>query len=104
MRIRSRLTGVMAATAAVTLLAAGCGSSDDAGSTSAATTAATSAAASADSSAPASGDSSAPASGGADLAGKRACVMLPDADSSSRWENGDRPALEKGFQELGMET
>jgi len=96
MRIRSRLTGVMAATAAVALLAAGCGSSDDAGSTSAATTAATSAAASA--------DSSAPASGGGDLAGKRACVMLPDADSSSRWENGDRPALEKGFTDLGMET
>ena len=96
MRIRPRLTGVIAATAAVALLAAGCGSSDDAGSTSAATTAATSAAASA--------DSSAPASGGGDLAGKRACVMLPDADSSSRWENGDRPALEKGFKELGMET
>jgi D-xylose transport system substrate-binding protein len=96
MRIRPRLTGVIAATAAVTLLAAGCGSSDDAGTTSAAAPPATSAAA--------SGDSSAPASGGADLAGKRACVMLPDADSSSRWENGDRPALEKGFTDLGMET
>lgn len=26
---------------------------------------------------------------------KRACVILPDADSGTRWEPGDRPALEK---------
>ena len=39
-----------------------------------------------------------------DNAGKRACVMLPDADSSSRWENGDRPALQKGFEEAGFEV
>src|SRR6476469_2123941 len=37
-------------------------------------------------------------------AAKRACVMLPDADSSSRWENGDRPALEKSFKEIGFTT
>ncbi len=30
--------------------------------------------------------------------------MLPDADSSSRWENGDRPALEAGFKAIGMTT
>ena len=24
----------------------------------------------------------------------RACVILPDADSGTRWEPGDRPALE----------
>jgi D-xylose transport system substrate-binding protein len=30
--------------------------------------------------------------------------MLPDADSSSRWENGDRPALQKGFEEAGFEV
>ncbi len=30
--------------------------------------------------------------------------MLPDADSSTRWENGDRPALEKAFKEIGFET
>ena len=40
----------------------------------------------------------------ADNAGKRACVMLPDADSSSRWENGDRPALKKGFEDAGFEV
>jgi len=37
-------------------------------------------------------------------AAKRACVMLPDADSSSRWENGDRPALESQFKAIGFET
>jgi len=30
--------------------------------------------------------------------------MLPDADSSSRWENGDRPALKAGFEAIGMTT
>jgi len=35
---------------------------------------------------------------------KRACVMLPDAASSNRWENGDRPQLEKAFKEKGVET
>ena len=48
-------------------------------------------------------DSGSSASGSA-AAAKRACVMLPDADSSSRWENGDRPALEKSFKEIGFET
>jgi len=42
--------------------------------------------------------------GSSSAAAKRACVMLPDADSSSRWENGDRPALEKSFKEIGFET
>ena len=27
----------------------------------------------------------------------RACVILPDADSGTRWEPGDRPALEKAL-------
>jgi D-xylose transport system substrate-binding protein len=61
------------------------------------------------SSAPAgSGASSAPAGSGASSApsagGKRACVLLPDADSSSRWENGDRPALTKDFAAAGFTT
>jgi D-xylose transport system substrate-binding protein len=46
-------------------------------------------------------------SGGGDSASgdaKRACVLLPDADSSSRWENGDRPALDKSFKAEGFET
>ena len=32
----------------------------------------------------------------------RACVILPDADSGTRWENGDRPALEKGLTDAGF--
>jgi D-xylose transport system substrate-binding protein len=35
---------------------------------------------------------------------KRACIMLPDAASSSRWENGDRPALQKAFSAQNVET
>ncbi len=37
-------------------------------------------------------------------AAKRACVMLPDAASSSRWENGDRPALQKAFSAQNVQT
>ena len=37
-------------------------------------------------------------------AAKRACVILPDAASSSRWENGDRQALDKAFKAQGVET
>jgi D-xylose transport system substrate-binding protein len=50
----------------------------------------------------AGGEASGSASGG--LAGKRACIILPDAASSNRWENGDRPQLEKAFKEKGVET
>ncbi len=35
---------------------------------------------------------------------KRACVILPDADSGTRWEAGDRPALEKGLTDAGFEA
>ena len=34
----------------------------------------------------------------------RACVILPDAASSPRWENGDRPALEKAITDAGFEV
>ncbi|MFM1845004.1 MAG: hypothetical protein RI917_322, partial [Actinomycetota bacterium] len=34
----------------------------------------------------------------------RACVILPDADSGTRWEPGDRPALEKALTEAGYEA
>jgi D-xylose transport system substrate-binding protein len=43
-------------------------------------------------------------SGGQQQAAKRACVILPDAASSSRWENGDRPQLEKAFSAKGVQT
>src|SRR6185312_4740389 len=54
-----------------------------------------------DTAAPA-GEASGAASGAA--AGKRACIILPDAASSSRWENGDRPQLDKAFKAQGVET
>ena len=34
----------------------------------------------------------------------RACVILPDADSGTRWEPGDRPALEKALTAAGYEA
>ncbi len=43
--------------------------------------------------------------GGGDGGGdsdSRACVILPDATSSPRWENGDRPALEAAITEAGF--
>ena len=39
--------------------------------------------------------------GSGTAASKRACVILPDADSSSRWENGDRPALSAALKAAG---
>ena len=48
------------------------------------------------------GEASGGASGAA--AGKRACIILPDAQSSSRLENGDRPQLEQAFKAQGVET
>ena len=47
------------------------------------------------------GNSASGSSGGAE---KRACVILPDAASSNRWENGDRPALKKAFEDAGFTT
>ena len=34
----------------------------------------------------------------------RACVILPDSDSGTRWEPGDRPALDKILKGAGFET
>ena len=42
------------------------------------------------------------ASGGA--SSTRACVILPDSESSPRWENNDRPALETALTDAGFET
>ena len=72
--MKSRLTCTVVLAASV-LLAAGCGGDDDTSSSS---------------------DGSS--------ASKRACIILPDAASSSRWENGDRPALEKLYKEKGFTT
>ena len=40
--------------------------------------------------------------GGGGTASTRACVILPDTESSDRWENGDRPALQKAFTDAGL--
>jgi D-xylose transport system substrate-binding protein len=37
-------------------------------------------------------------------AGKRACIILPDAESSGRWELGDRPALNDAVTAAGFEA
>jgi D-xylose transport system substrate-binding protein len=37
-------------------------------------------------------------------ASKRACVILPDADSGTRWESGDRPALNAALTAAGFKT
>jgi D-xylose transport system substrate-binding protein len=37
-------------------------------------------------------------------ASKRACVILPDADSGTRWESGDRPALNSALTAAGFKT
>ncbi len=37
-------------------------------------------------------------------AAQRACVILPDASSSPRWEGMDRPALDKAFTDAGFEA
>ena len=36
--------------------------------------------------------------------GGRACVILPDAASSDRWENSDRPYLQEGLEAAGFEA
>ena len=37
-------------------------------------------------------------------AGGKACVILPDAASSARWETADRPFLEEAFAAAGVES
>ena len=42
--------------------------------------------------------------GASNAEAKRACVILPDAASSPRWENNDRPYLDDGLTAAGFET
>jgi D-xylose transport system substrate-binding protein len=42
--------------------------------------------------------------GGGDATGGRACVILPDAASSPRWENFDAKYLQEGLEAAGFET
>ena len=41
-------------------------------------------------------------SGGGDAASTRACVILPDAASSPRWENFDHKYLQEGLESAGF--
>ena len=79
----SRFTGLAALAAAGAIAVAGCGSDDNGG-----------------------GGSGSNGTGiGQQAAAKknqRACVIMPDAESSSRWVNGDTPALRKLFTDAGF--
>ena len=75
---KSSILSVAALTGAAALLLAGCSGSGG-GTT------------------PSEGD------GGGDAAG-RACVILPDAASSPRWENFDRKYLQEGLEGAGFEV
>ena len=50
------------------------------------------------------GGSGSDGDGGGGEAAARACVILPDAASSPRWENFDRKYLEEGLDEAGFDT
>ncbi|HET7735158.1 MAG TPA: substrate-binding domain-containing protein [Nocardioidaceae bacterium] len=50
------------------------------------------------------GTGSDPSASGEEKAGGKVGVILPDAASSPRWENNDRPALEKAITDAGYEA
>lgn len=78
--MKKSILGLSAAVAASTLLLVGC---------------------SANGSSPSSGGSGS-ASGSAAAGSTRACVILPDTESSPRWESGDRPALNAALKSAGF--
>lgn len=78
----ARFTGMAALAAAGAIAVAACGSDDK-------------------SSGSASSGGSQPAAAKKD---QRACVIMPDTDSSSRWPNGDTPALQKQFPDAGFKV
>jgi D-xylose transport system substrate-binding protein len=85
-----KIYGAVAGLAAAALLLTACGGSS--------TSTESSAAPAASSAAPAA-SSAAPAA-----AGGKACVILPDSQSSDRWENQDRPAIQSALEAAGFET
>ena len=91
MRYHGAVHRTVATTAAIgvaVLALAACGSDDDSSTgTSAAGTAAS------------TGASTAPAGGGE---AQKVAVLLPDTQSSVRWETADRPLLEAAFKEAGV--
>src|SRR4051794_10471802 len=79
----ARFTGMAALAAAGAIAVAACGSDDK------------------------SSGSASSGGGGQQTAAKkdqRACVIMPDTDSSSRWPNGDTPALQKQFTDAGFKV
>jgi D-xylose transport system substrate-binding protein len=77
--LKKTILGAATVVAATTLLLAGCASGGS------------------------SAKSSSGSGGGAKAAAsKRACVILPDTESSPRWESGDRPALQKALTAGGF--
>ncbi|MDY0910985.1 sugar ABC transporter substrate-binding protein [Microbacterium sp. CFBP9034] len=52
----------------------------------------------------AGGTGGTPSEGGGDAEAGRACVILPDAASSPRWENFDRKYLQEGLEGAGFEV
>lgn len=50
-----------------------------------------------------SGDSGSGDSGSGDASAAKIGVILPDTESSVRWESADRPALEQAFEDAGVE-
>lgn len=79
-----KLIGAVAGLAAASLLIAACGGSSDSAESSAAPAASTAA-------------SAEPAA-----AGGKGCVILPDSQSSDRWENQDRPAIQAALEGAGF--
>ena len=79
MRLRS--SALLATTISAVLLTSACGGGSD------------------------SGDSGSAGSGGGDAAAEgKVGVILPDTESSVRWESADRPFLEKAFADAGIEA
>ena len=89
-----KMIGAVAGLAAASLLVAACSSSSEETTESAAATAAASEAAS---------EAATEMTEEAAAAGGKACVILPDAASSARWETADRPFLEEAFTAAGVE-
>jgi D-xylose transport system substrate-binding protein len=89
--VTARSLGFIAvAAAAPVLLLTACGGSSSSSAAGGDTSSAAGAATSAASAAPAGS--------------KTACIILPDATTSNRWENGDRPALDKALTGAGFKT
>ena len=90
--MKKKLYVAIAGAAAATLLLTSCSSSDSATDTAADTAADT------------TETSAEAADGGTDAAGTsgNACVILPDSQSSDRWENQDRPAIQSALEAAGF--